>query len=216
MERVEQAIGRALSAKEHKQFQEYAALLRQWNPKINLVAPSTLTQLEDRHILDSAQLLPHLPAGEALDVLDVGSGAGLPGLILAILAPQHRFTLAERDQRKCAFLHMAAYTLGLSNVTVHAADVTKLQNQYDVVTCRAWADMQAIFTLTSPLLKEQGAWLLLKGKALDAELKACETMFHLTEERFASKVSDIDGGRGWVIRLTRVPVELDTSSTGNP
>ena len=203
MERVEQLLGRALTARETQQFQGYAAMLRQWNPKINLVAPSTLAHLEERHILDSAQLVPHLPAGEALEVLDVGSGAGLPGIIMAILAPQHRFTLAERDQRKCAFLHMAVYTLGLANVKVHAADVTKLENQYDVVTSRAWADMQAIFTLTSPLLKEQGAWLLLKGKALDAELKACETMFHLTEERFPSKVSDIDGGRGWVIRLAR-------------
>lgn len=203
MEHVEQTIGRAVTAQETKQLQDYAHMLRQWNPKINLVAPSTLPDLEKRHIVDSAQLVPHLPAGEGLEVLDVGSGAGLPGLILAVLAPQHRFTLAERDQRKCAFLHMAAYTLGLKNVTVHAADVTKLQNQYDIVTCRAWADMQAIFTLTSPLLKEQGAWLLLKGKALDAELAACETMFHLTEERFPSRVSDIDGGRGWIVRLVR-------------
>jgi 16S rRNA (guanine527-N7)-methyltransferase len=203
MEHVEQALGRALTSHEIKQLQDYAAMLRQWNPKINLVAPSTLADLEKRHILDSAQLVPHLPLNEGLNVLDVGSGAGLPGLIMAILAPHHRFTLAERDQRKCAFLHMAAYTLGLTNLKVHAADVTKLQNQYDIVTCRAWADMQAIFTLTSPLLKEQGSWLLLKGKALDAELKACETLFHLTEERFPSRVSDIDGGRGWVVRLTR-------------
>lgn len=203
MEHVEQAISRALTENEIKQLQTYAQLLRQWNPKINLVAPGTLSDLETRHIVDSAQLVPHLPAEEAVEVLDVGSGAGLPGLIMAILAPHHRFTLAERDQRKAAFLHTAVYSLGLSNVKVHATDVTKLQNQYDIVTCRAWADMKAIFTLTSPLLKEQGVWLLLKGKALDAELKACETMFHLTEERFASRVSDIDGGRGWVVRLAR-------------
>lgn len=203
MEHVEQAIARALVASEIKQLQAYAQLLRQWNPKINLVSPTTLPDLETRHIVDSAQLVPHLPAEEAVEVLDVGSGAGLPGLIMAILAPHHRFTLAERDQRKAAFLHTAVYSLGLSNVKVHAADVTKMQNQYDIVTCRAWTDMKAIFTLTSPLLKEQGVWLLLKGKALDAELKACETMFHLTEERFASRVSDIDGGRGWVVRLAR-------------
>jgi len=203
MEHVEQALGRALTSQETKQLQDYAQMLRQWNPKINLVSPTTLPDLEKRHIVDSAQLVPHLPAEGGLEVLDVGSGAGLPGIIMATLAPHHRFTLAERDQRKCAFLHMAAYTLGLKNLKVHAADVTKLENQYDVVTCRAWADMQAIFTLTSPLLKEHGTWLLLKGKALDAELKACETMFHLTEERFPSRVSDIDGGRGWVVKLTR-------------
>lgn len=203
MEHVEQAIGRALTSEEIKQLQDYAQMLRQWNLKINLVSPTTLPDLEKRHVVDSAQLVSYLPSQEGLEVLDVGSGAGLPGLIMATLAPQHRFTLAERDQRKCAFLHMAAYTLGLKNVKVYAADVTKLENQYDIVTCRAWADMQAIFTLTSPLLKEQGTWLLLKGKALDEELKACETMFHLTEERFPSRVSDIDGGRGWVVKLTR-------------
>lgn len=206
MERVEQLLGTALSPQQMAQLRQYAGLLRQWNPRINLVAPSTLPVLEERHILDSAQLVPHLAAlasPEPLEVLDIGSGAGLPGLILAVLLPAHRFTLAERDQRKAAFLHTAVHTLGLANVTVHAADVKTIKNQYDIITSRAWSSLADILTLTVPLLREGGSWLLLKGQALDAELSTCETLFHLTIVRTPSIVPSTDGGYGWVVKLTR-------------
>lgn len=192
----------------------YAALLRQWNTKINLVAPSTLAALEERHITDSAQLAPLLPT-QSCQVLDVGSGAGLPGLILAILAPQHHYTLAERDQRKAAFLRTAAHTLNLTNVHVHSADVSALSAfnpstlqsfnpPYDVITCRAWAELKDILALTSPLLAKNGHWLLLKGQALDAELKACETLFHLTTQCWPSIVTGKDGEHGWIVKVTLV------------
>lgn len=203
---MEQLLGAPLSAEKTAQIRAYGALLRQWNPKINLVAPSTLPHWEERHVLDSAQLVPHLPASQGntpLEILDVGSGAGLPGLIMAILAPHHRFTLAERDQRKAAFLHTAVHNLGLGHVKVHAGDVKLLTNQYDIIASRAWASLPDILTLTSPLLREDGAWLLLKGKALDAELRACETLFHLTTARTPSIVPSIDGEHGWVIKLSR-------------
>lgn len=203
MKQVEQLLGRPLTAKETADLRQYAALLRQWNPKINLVAPSTLANLEERHLLDCAQLVPHLPAEGALEILDVGAGAGLPGIVLAILLPQHRFTLAERDQRKCAFMHTAIHSMGLTNAKVHAADVKIVPDQFDIITSRAWASMADILALTSPLLKEQGAWLLLKGKALDAELRACETLFHLTTERTPSIVPSIDGELGWILKLSR-------------
>lgn len=203
MKQVEHHLGRPLTPQESQQLQAYASLLRQWNPRINLVAPSTLPQLEERHVLDSAQLVPHLPAEGALEVLDVGSGAGLPGLIMAILCPAHRFTLAERDQRKAAFLHTAVHELCLGNVKVHAGDVKTLAGPYDRITARAWASLTDILQLTSPLLASTGEWLLLKGKALDEELRACETLFHLTTERTPSIVPSIDGEHGWVIRLSR-------------
>lgn len=203
MKQVEHLLGRPLDERESAHFRQYAALIRQWNPKINLVAPSTLPMLEERHLLDCAQLAPHLPADGPLEILDVGSGSGLPGLVLAILAPRHRFTLAERDQRKAAFLHTAIHSMDLTNVKVHAADVKTLQHQFDIITARAWASLSDILTLTAPLLTEQGQWLLLKGKALDAELRACETLFHLTTERTPSIVPSIDGEHGWVLKLSR-------------
>ena len=201
--RIESLLGKSLEPEKTAQIRQYAALLCQWNPKINLVAPSTLPNLEERHILDSAQLAPHLALQTPLEILDVGSGAGLPGLILAILLPGHRFTLAERDQRKAAFLHTAIHSMGLANVKVHAADVKSMEYQYDVITSRAWAELIDILTLTSPFLKEQGSWLLLKGKALDAELDTCETLFHLTTTRTQSIVPTNDGEYGWVVKLTR-------------
>jgi 16S rRNA (guanine527-N7)-methyltransferase len=208
MKQVEQVLGRVLTPQEMAHFSQYASLLRQWNPKINLVSPTTLPALEERHILDCAQLAPHLPPQAGLQILDVGSGAGLPGLILAILRPDLRFTLAERDQRKAAFLHTAIHSMGLTNVKVHAADVKTLQNQFNVIASRAWASLEDILNLTSPFLSEQGAWLLLKGKALDVELRACETLFHLTTERIPSRVPSIDGEHGWVVKLSKTEVEL--------
>lgn len=216
MKTVEQPLPLLVpAAQQSAQLIQYAKLLRLWNPKINLVAPSTLPELEERHIKDSAQLAPHLAALSPSQVLDVGSGAGLPGLILAILAPQHSYTLAERDQRKSAFLRTSAHALGLTNVTIHAGDVRDLKNQYNLITCRAWADLKDILTLTSPLLAPNGEWLLLKGQALDAELTTCETLFHLTTERWPSIVPGRDGDRGWVVKIQAQPVKLLPSSTGN-
>jgi 16S rRNA (guanine527-N7)-methyltransferase len=184
-----------------RQMAAYAALIRQWNPKINLVAPSTLPQLEARHLTDCAQLVSHVPQVPCR-VLDVGSGAGLPGLVLAILAPQHSYTLAERDQRKAAFLRTACHALGLAHVTVHADDVKTLPDTFQIITARAWAGLADIIALTRPLLAENGCWLLLKGQALDTELKACETLFHLTTARWPSIVPGRDGERGWVVKIT--------------
>ncbi len=93
--------------------------------------------------------------------------------------------------------------MGLGNVKVHAADVKIIENQFDIITSRAWASLSDILTLTSPLLSEQGAWLLLKGKALDEELRACETLFHLTTDRTPSIVPSIDGEHGWILKLSR-------------
>lgn len=181
-----------------KQLATYAELLREWNPRINLVAPGTLSTLEERHIADSAQLVPHIPL-PSQRILDVGSGAGLPGLILAILAPQHSYTLVERDQRKVAFLQTAVFRLGLPNVTVLNIDVRDIKNQFDIVTCRAFASLLDILTYTSPLLVQGGAWLLLKGRGFDEELSVCETSFHLTTQRWPSKVP----GEGWVVQISR-------------
>lgn len=198
-----------LTPGQQRQLQAYAALLRQWTKKINLIAPSTLAGLEQRHVADSAQLAPHLPQ-ESSHIVDVGTGAGLPGLVLAILAPQHTYTLVERDQRKAAFLRTAIHQLGLGNVTLHAADVATLAaapsfRKADVITCRAWASMAEILAITHPLLASSGYWLLLKGQALDAELSTCETPFHLTTERWPSIVSGRDGERGWVVKMTPSP-----------
>lgn len=177
-------------------LRQYASLLRQWNSKINLVSPATLPELETRHLLDSAQLIAHFPKNEA-EILDVGSGGGLPGLVLAILCPQHRFTLAERDQRKAAFLITVRHQLQLANVTVHAGDVVELEKhakRFDIVTGRAFTETARFIALTQSLLVPGGCWLLLKGQAVSQELEGCPPMT-------TTLTPSITDATGWVVRL---------------
>lgn len=173
------------------QLQQYQLMVTEWNRKLNLIAGSTLPDFAHRHILDSAQLAKYLPAAatgveaEPLDILDVGSGAGLPGLVLAVLCPQHKFTLAEIIQKKASFLVTAAYKLGVKNVTVHAGDVKLLPaEKYHVVTARAVAALADLLDLTDLQLKPNGYWLLLKGQAVEHEINALKSL-----DRFADALT---------------------------
>lgn len=165
------------------QLDQYQQLVIEWNRKLNLIAGSTLPDFARRHILDSAQLAKYLPAATAngqnqpLNILDVGSGAGLPGLVLAALCPQHKFTLAEIIQKKASFLVTAAYKMGLKNVTVHAGDVKTLPAEnYDIITARAVAALADLLDLTHLQLKRSGHWLLLKGQAAEHEINALNSL----------------------------------------
>ncbi len=148
----------------------YLALLSQWQKAINLVGKSTLEDPWRRHIVDSAQLARHLPAGP-LRIADLGSGAGLPGLVLAMMevAEVH---LVEADRRKAQFLREAARRLDLGNVRVHAVRIEALDLAVDVVTARALAPLVELLPLALPLLAPRGRLLLLKGRNADAELTA--------------------------------------------
>ena len=126
---------------------EYAALLRKWNSKINLVAPSTISEIHRRHLEDSAQIYPHIPEA-AQTVVDIGAGAGLPGIILAILAkesrPDLKFVLVESDQRKATFCRTAIWTIGLS-AEVKAQRIEALDRlNADLITARALAPLSRL------------------------------------------------------------------------
>ena len=164
---------------------------------MNLIAPSTVEDVGRRHILDSAQLAPHLK-GPTLSVLDVGSGGGLPGIVLAILCPQHHFTLAEKVGKKAKFLQTVVNDLKLTNVTVWSKQVAELKATYNIITCRAWASVDVILTTTRTLLRAGGAWLLLKGEAIDAELEACTLPTKMTIVRYPS----ITHPNGVILHLT--------------
>lgn len=191
-------LGLTPSAQQLAQLEAYKAGLLDWNQRINLIAASTEASVATRHIQDSAQVAPLLPKAPS-SILDVGSGAGLPGLILAILAPHHHYTLAEKVQKKAAFLSAMVKELKLENVTVHPARVELLRpNKYDVVTCRAWASLSDIIKLTRPLLSSKGCWCLLKGEAFQTELEASGVASKMTIERHKS----ITSPTGVVVRLT--------------
>lgn len=108
----------------------YVSLLLKWNNTINLIGPATENDVWARHIDDSSQLVTLIPSN-ATSLVDLGSGAGLPGMVIAILRPELQVTLVEQDQRKAAFLKEAKRTLGLRNVTVEAMDIAKLDRKFD-------------------------------------------------------------------------------------
>jgi 16S rRNA (guanine527-N7)-methyltransferase len=148
-------------------------LVRRWTPVINLVSKTSLPALWDRHIVDSAQLFPLCPEGASRWV-DLGSGGGFPGLVVAILAaemrPGLRVVLVESDQRKATFLRQAAQTLGV-NVTVHAERIEALLPEVaDVVSARAVAPLTDLLGFAARHLAADGVAIFPKGGRHSEEL----------------------------------------------
>src|ERR1700761_1651286 len=147
----------------------YADLLTDWNARHNLVARSTLPDLWHRHLWDSAQLVPQIPAG-ARTLADLGSGAGFPGLVLALLRPELTVTLHEATTKKCAFLQAAADRIGLK-VTIRNSRLEDLPAQaFDVVTARALAPLPQLLQYAYPFTGPNSVCLFLKGQNVGAEL----------------------------------------------
>lgn len=166
-------------------LETYVALLEKWNAKINLVSRETFSGLWDRHILDCLQLAEHIPPGTE-KIIDLGSGAGLPGLILAIALPIH-VTLVERDQRKCAFLLEAARILALFNITVRNSDIAAITGTFPLVTARALAPLTNLCALAYPLLGKDAFCLFPKGKNYATELADATTSWSFHYESIPSK-----------------------------
>jgi 16S rRNA (guanine527-N7)-methyltransferase len=146
----------------------FVALLVKWNEKINLIADTNLNQIWERHIADSMQLFPHLP-DNAKTVADIGSGAGLPGLVLAMMS-EKQFTLIERDQRKCAFLFEVVRECGIINVEIVSSDVEKLERRFDVIVARALANLSNLMNYSYPMIMEKTICLFPKGETYAIEL----------------------------------------------
>ncbi|MEX0921349.1 MAG: 16S rRNA (guanine(527)-N(7))-methyltransferase RsmG [Rhodovibrionaceae bacterium] len=170
-------------------FSAYAALLEKWNRRINLVGRDTLDDLWRRHFLDSAQLLPLLPAppeGRRHVIADLGSGAGFPGLVLAILGAGE-VQLIESDLKKCAFLREAARAAD-TEVTIHAKRIEEISGlQADLVTARALAPLDKLLDYARPLLRPGGQALFLKGRGAEQELTALDGHATMTIGRIPSR-----------------------------
>jgi 16S rRNA (guanine527-N7)-methyltransferase len=176
----------------------YLELLRRWQRAVNLVGASTLEDPWRRHMLDCAQLVPHVPAG-AQTVLDLGSGAGLPGLVLALLGVPG-VQLVESDQRKVLFLREAARITG-APVVIHARRIEQLGGlAADVVTARALAPLPRLLALAEPLLTPRSLCLFLKGKTGERELTDARQSWHMTAEVVPSR----SGPSGVLLKLQGV------------
>ena len=174
-------------------FETYLQLLAKWNRAINLVGAGTLDDAWRRHMLDCAQLLPLLPPcppGETRRIVDLGSGAGFPGLVLALLEAGE-VHLVESDQRKAQFLREAARTLDL-DVAIHRARIEALDPlPVDVVTARACAPLAKLLEYAErfPARLKGGplTCLFLKGRQAEDELTAIGNAWNMRVERFPSR-----------------------------
>lgn len=163
-----------------ERLERFAALTRKWNPSINLVAKSTIPDLWDRHIVDSVQLYPLAPA-RPRHWLDIGSGGGFPGIIMAAISaeksPETKFTFIESDQRKSTFLRTAARELGLRvNVIASRIEETEPQSA-DVVSARALSALTDLLPLISLHLAPDGTAILPKGKTHQQEIDVAKKVW---------------------------------------
>ena len=142
----------------------FSSLLRERAVPIGLVAAHDRDRLFERHVLDSVRALPCLPAG-ASDVIDIGSGAGLPGIPLAIARPDSAFVLLEPISRRAAFSELVAETLGLSNVRVVVGRAESVRLESDVCLTRAIAGPERSWALARGLLRQGGRLLYWAGRS---------------------------------------------------
>lgn len=158
-------------------------LLRRWQKRINLVGAATLADPWRRHMLDSAQLAPLIPEGAR--VADLGSGAGFPGLVLAILRGDP-VDLIESDARKAAFLREAVRETG-APAEVHNARAESLDLTADTVVARACAPLDRLLGLALPLLAPGGICLFLKGARVEEEVEVAQARWRFAVRRHRSR-----------------------------
>lgn len=170
-------LGLHLEDKQLQQLNQWAALLLQWNHTYNLLGNSDAQVLVDEHLLDSLAILPalarHLPDQQA-PLADIGSGAGFPGILLAITQPERPIALVEPVGKKAAFLRQSALTLGLRRVSIHAERIENL-NQMDVggadpnFICRAFTALGRYAALCAPFMSEYSLAFAMKSAKLPEE-----------------------------------------------
>lgn len=170
IDRLRAVSGRDVSRETCATLLAYQQLLLAENERQNLVSRSSAEAFWDRHILDSAQLVRFGPAGPS-GWLDIGSGPGLPGLVIAIITGEP-VTLLEPRALRAGFLERAKAALDLPQVTVVQGKATAIQGQFGCITARAVASLDALFAMAHPLAAAQTRWVLPKGKSAQKEVEA--------------------------------------------
>ncbi len=169
------ALGLALGEAQFEQLMGYLTLIQKWNKVYNLTAVRDPQEMLTHHLLDSlsavAPLLRHT-GGRPARVLDVGSGGGLPGIVLAICRPELDVSCVDTVGKKAAFIQQVAASLKLPNLRGVHARVESLAGPFDVVCCRAFAALPDFVNWSRGALAEQGVWMAMKGKHPQAEIDA--------------------------------------------
>ena len=185
IETLERAAGRPVSRETARLLEGYVERLKTANSTQNLVSPTTLDRVWERHIFDSAQLVRFEPRNGASWV-DIGSGAGLPGIVVAALV-DGPVTLVEPRRLRAAFLQDTVAGLGLSRrVTVRASTIETVRGPFDVITARAVAPLGRLLGLGLHLAHSRTIWALLKGRNADSELAEANRSWQCEVRREAS------------------------------
>jgi 16S rRNA (guanine527-N7)-methyltransferase len=192
-----QAMKLTLSDSMQQQLLDYAALMQKWNQRMNLTGHQGLDKIIPLNILDSLAVLPYI---KGQHVCDVGTGAGLPGIPLAIADPTRHYTLVDSRLKRIQFLRTVCRELKLDNVTpvVERAEKLQLEPLADTVVARAVTQAERLIELTQHLLAPGGQWLLMKGQDPGEELQSI-SLPHQTEKLH---VPGVDGERCVVIVST--------------
>jgi 16S rRNA (guanine527-N7)-methyltransferase len=202
-----------VSRETEMRLDQFVDLFLTWQAKTNLVAPSTLPTLWTRHVSDSLQLLALAPAAKIW--VDLGSGGGFPGMVLACAladTPDATVHLIERNAKKAAFLREALRVTGAEGI-VHPADiedtVDRVQGPIDCVTARAVAPLHQLIGFTEPLVKRGAKALFLKGQDVEAELTEATKYWNIEPHLHSSRT----GGHGWIVELDKIERrDLSTSA----
>jgi 16S rRNA (guanine527-N7)-methyltransferase len=177
---LEEGVGKLrvdLSVAQREKLLDYVALLSKWNAVYNLTAIRDPRQMLIQHILDSLSIVPHLATRGPSSVLDVGSGGGLPGIVLAIVLPEWTVSVNDIVHKKTAFQAQAKAELGLGNLSVVTGRVETLRAgaevpyKFDIIVSRAFAELSDFVTLARHLVADQGAIWAMKGVRPDGEIE---------------------------------------------
>lgn len=191
LEQAAPKLGLALSVGQVDALFAYLALIQKWNKVYNLTAVRDPAEMLTHHLLDSLAVIAPLraqiekmPVAESLRLLDVGSGAGLPGVVIAICCPEIRVDCVDTVAKKAAFIQQVAVSLKLPNLRGVHARVESLTDRYQVISSRAFASLVDFTTWSKAALAEQGVWMAMKGKnPVDevAALSADVNVFHVEQ-----------------------------------
>ena len=193
-----------VSRETEARLDRYVSLLQEWQAKTNLVAPSTLPNLWTRHVSDSLQLLSLAPSAKVW--MDLGSGGGFPGVVLACAlaeTPGATVHLIERNAKKAAFLRESIRVTGAPGA-VHLADIGNTVERFagavDCVTARAVAPLHQLIGFAEPLVRRGAKALFLKGQDVEAELTEATRYWKIKPNLHSSRT----GGQGWIVELDAI------------
>lgn len=189
-------LGLEVTPEVQRKLLSYLALLQKWGKVYNLTAIRQPEQIVSHHLLDSLAVLPYLWQGRWLDV---GCGAGLPGVVLALMRPEWTFTMLDSNSKKTSFVQQAAIELGLRNVSVCCARVADWQpgERFDGIISRAFAETADFTAQTRHLLAQEGRWVAMKGTP-EQELKRLPTDIRV-ERIIPLQIPGLDAARCLVI-----------------